>query len=86
MTFLYIFAHSSKLILLQRALLAGIGSHLYKKKVLYVTVDCYSNSKDKFFFSFILICSVGVVWHTGKVLACGAVGPRFNYQQDQGIL
>ena len=29
---------------------------------------------------------VGVVWHTGKVLACGTVGPRFNSQQSQGIL
>ena len=28
----------------------------------------------------------GVVWHTGKVLACGAVGPRFKPRQDQGIL
>ena len=27
-----------------------------------------------------------VVWHTGKVLACGAEGPRFNPQQDQGVL
>ena len=34
-------------------------------------------------------CSNGVVWHTGmtgKVLACGAVGPRFNSRQGQGIL
>ena len=30
-------------------------------------------------------CSVRVVWHTGKVLACGAVGPRFKYRQTQGI-
>ena len=29
---------------------------------------------------------VGVVWHTGKVLACGAVSPRFKPQQGQGIL
>ena len=28
----------------------------------------------------------GVVWHTGKVLACGAVGPWFNSWQGQGIL
>ena len=28
----------------------------------------------------------GVVWHTGKVLAYGAVGPRFKPRQDQGIL
>ena len=26
----------------------------------------------------------GVVWHTGKVLACGAVGPWFNSLQGQG--
>ena len=26
----------------------------------------------------------GVVWHTGKVLACGAVGPRFKPRQGQG--
>ena len=25
-----------------------------------------------------------VVWHTGKVLACGAVGPRFKPRQGQG--
>ena len=30
--------------------------------------------------------SMGVVWHTGKVLACGAVGPRFKPRQGQGIL
>ena len=29
---------------------------------------------------------VVVVWHTGKVLACGAVDPRFNSRQGQGIL
>ena len=29
---------------------------------------------------------MGVVWHTGKVLACGAVGPRFKPRQGQGIL
>ena len=28
----------------------------------------------------------GVVWHTGKVLASNAVGLRFNFRQDQGIL
>ena len=28
----------------------------------------------------------GVVWHTGKVLAWEAVGPRFNSRQGQGIL
>ena len=28
----------------------------------------------------------GVVWHTGKVLASGAVGPRFKPRQGQGIL
>ena len=27
-----------------------------------------------------------VVWHTGKVLSCGAVGPQFNSWQGQGIL
>ena len=27
-----------------------------------------------------------VVWHTGKVLVCGAVGPRFNSRQGQGNL
>ena len=27
----------------------------------------------------------GVVWHTGKVLACGAVGPRFNSWHGKGI-
>ena len=26
----------------------------------------------------------GVVWHTGKVLAYGAVGPRFKPRQGQG--
>ena len=26
----------------------------------------------------------GVVWHTGKVLACSAVGPRFKPRQRQG--
>ena len=26
----------------------------------------------------------GVVWHTGKVLSCGAVGPRFKPRQGQG--
>ena len=26
------------------------------------------------------------MWHTGKVLACGAVGPRFKPRQGQGIL
>ena len=29
---------------------------------------------------------IPVVWHTGKVLPCGAVGPRFKSRQDQGIL
>ena len=28
----------------------------------------------------------GVMWHTGKFLACGAVGPRFNSRQGQVIL
>ena len=32
------------------------------------------------------VLTFGVVWHTGKVLACGAVGPQFKPQQDQGIL
>ena len=32
MTLLYIFAHNSKLVLPQRASLAGVGSHLGKKK------------------------------------------------------
>ena len=27
-----------------------------------------------------------VVWHTAKVVACGAVGPWFNSRQGQGIL
>ena len=27
----------------------------------------------------------GVVWHTGKVVACSAVSPRFKPQQDQGF-
>ena len=27
-----------------------------------------------------------VVWHTGKALACSAVGPQFNSQQGHGIL
>ena len=27
---------------------------------------------------------VEVVWHTGKVLACSAVGPRFKPRQDPG--
>ena len=27
-----------------------------------------------------------VVWHTGKVLACDTVDPRFNTRQGQGIL
>ena len=27
----------------------------------------------------------GVVLHTGKVLTCSAVGPRFKPQQGQGI-
>ena len=35
----------------------------------------YSDAKDR-----------GVVWHTGKVLAYGAVGPRFKPRQGQGIL
>ena len=26
------------------------------------------------------------MWHTGKVLACGAVGPRFKPHQGQGFL
>ena len=26
------------------------------------------------------------MWHTGIVLACGAVGSRFNSRQGQGIL
>ena len=26
------------------------------------------------------------MWHTGKVLACGAVGPRFKPRQGQGFL
>ena len=26
----------------------------------------------------------GVVWHTGKVLTCGAVGPRFKPRQGRG--
>ena len=30
--------------------------------------------------------SIVVVWHTGKVLACSAVGPWFNSRQGQGIL
>ena len=29
---------------------------------------------------------LGVVLHTGKDLACGAVGPRFKPRQGQGIL
>ena len=36
--------------------------------------------------SFVKIAKIGVVWHTGKVLAYGAVGPRFKPRQDQGIL
>ena len=29
---------------------------------------------------------LGVVWHTGKVLACGAVGHPFSFRQGQGTL
>ena len=39
------------------------------------------------FHLFPSVChTTGVVWHTGKVLACDAVGPRFKPRQGQGIL
>ena len=40
--------------------------------------------RESVIFIYRLLC--GVAWHTGKVLACDAVGLRFNSWQGHGIL
>ena len=69
---------------------------LNQKATVYIIFSCFfdlfkelqSTSFTVFHQTGIMVVSAkkGVVWHTGKVLACSAVGPRFKPQQGQGIL
>ena len=52
----------------------------------YGTVKCEQYPACDHSTRWYISTSMGVVWHTGKVLACGAVGPRFKPRQGQGIL